>query len=256
MKVYAIANQKGGVTKTTSTVSLSAALARQDKRVLMVDLDPQSSLTEYFVRPVDLKETTYDLIISGVKIVPFPLGRFVHLLPTTLDLAAAEIELPSKTNFEHSLRRRLREYATDYDYCILDCPPTLGVLTRIALTAADSVLIPVACEVMAIRTLPYILGHIKDVHDTELNKELYPWYILPTLFSSREKEDVDCLTSIRRQYGKLVYETPVPRKTDYKRAVRFQTDIFDIDPSLGVLWDDLATLLIQDSVRLGERVRQ
>ena len=247
MEVYAIANQKGGVTKTTSTVSLAAALARLGKRVLMVDLDPQASLTEYFIRPSDLRETVYSLVMTGKRLSPVVLAEQVHLLATNIELAAAEIQLSTKMGFETSLRRGIRQYEKNYDFCLLDCPPTLGVLSRIALVAADRVLIPVACELLAARTLELILDHVSEVRGSELNNNLYPWYILPTLYNSREKEDIDTLESIRNIYGELVYPTPVPRKTDYKKAARQQVDIYDIDPSLAEIWDELAEKMVQDA---------
>lgn len=253
MFTLAIANQKGGVTKTTSTVSLSAALARAGKRVLMVDLDPQASLTEYFVDPTKLKETMYEVIVRGKKITPIVLGARVQLLPTNIDFAAAEIELPAKVGFERSLKRFLRPYAPDYDYCILDCPPSLGVFTRNALTAADTVLIPVACEEMARRTITLMLNHIVEVREGELNSALYPWYILPTLYSAREKEDNDVLESIRDEYAQLVYGTPVPRRTDYKKAVRQHVDVSDVDAALGDLWDQLACELMAESETILKR---
>jgi chromosome partitioning protein len=247
MFIVAIANQKGGVTKTTSTVSLTAALARAGKKVLMVDLDPQASLTEYFTPPGALEETMYHLIVDGKQIQPVSLGSFIRLLPATIDLAAAEVLLPSKPNFERRLSRFLRSYAEGTDYCLLDCPPSLGVLTRNALTAADTVLIPVSTEEMAKRTIPLIINQIEEVRESELNKGLYPWRILTTLYNMREKEDNETLHDIRQQYGNLVYPVPVPRRTNYKKAVRQRVDVSDLDSDLGDLWDQLAALLIEES---------
>lgn len=245
MYIVAIANQKGGVTKTSTTVSLTAALARAEKRTLMVDLDPQSSLTEYFMDPAELDQTNFSLIVDGVEIAPVALGYYIGLLPTNIDLAAAEVLLPSKPNFERRLARYLRPYADRYDYCLIDCPPSLGVLTRNALTAATTVLIPVATELMASRTIPLIMSQIEEVRDSELNPALDIWAILTTLYNSREKEDNDTLTEIREKYGQLVYAHPVPRRTNYKKAVRQRVDISDIDPEMGKFWDNLAGQLIQ-----------
>lgn len=255
MKMFkvAIANQKGGITKTTSTVSLTAALARLGKRVLMVDLDPQSSLTEYFVPPTQLQETNHQMLMNGTKITPISLTPFIRLLPTNIDLAASEVLLPSIPNFERRLARSLRAYASESDYCLIDCPPSLGVLTRNALTAADAVLIPVSTEEMARRTIPLMMNQIEEVRDSELNIGLYPWRILATLYSSREKEDNDVLTQIRGDYGNLVYPEPVPRRTSYKKAVRQHVDVSDIDADLGDLWDAIAKELVEVSPSILER---
>lgn len=249
----AIANQKGGITKTTSTVSLTAALARLGKRVLMVDLDPQSSLTEYFVSPAQLQETNHQMLMNGTKITPIVLTPFIRLLPTNIDLAASEVLLPSIPNFERRLARSLRAYAGESDYCLIDCPPSLGVLTRNALTASDAVLIPVSTEEMARRTIPLMMNQIEEVRDSELNIGLYPWRILATLYSSREKEDNDVLAQIRSDYGDLVYPEPVPRRTSYKKAVRQHVDVSDIDADLGDLWDTIAKELVEVSPSILER---
>lgn len=175
------------------------------------------------------------------------LGPNIRLLPTNIDLAAAEVLLPSKPNFERNLARYLRPYAQESEYFLLDCPPSLGVLTRNALTAADAVLVPVATEEMAKRTIPLIMNQIEEVRESELNAGLYPWRILTTLYSAREREDNDVLAEIRATYGDLVYPHPVPRRTNYKKAVRQHVDVSDIDADLGTFWDRLAALLIEEA---------
>ncbi len=121
MHIIAIANQKGGIGKTTCTVSLAAALARAKKNILLVDMDPQGSLTEYFVNPLELTATIYDALLNGNTVRPLQLGEQIQLLPANIDLAAAEIQLPSKRNQERTLTRVLRNYQADY--CLIDCPP-------------------------------------------------------------------------------------------------------------------------------------
>lgn len=246
MYTLAIANQKGGVTKTTTAVHLGGALARAKKKVLLVDLDPQGSETEYFLDLAALDETTYNLIVEGKKITPVKLGECIELLPTNIDLAAAEIQLLTMPNFERRLKIALRKYEQDYDLCILDCPPSLGVITRNALTAtSESILVPVSTDLVAERTLPLIMNQVEEVRDSELNPDLSVWRILCTLHNAREKEDTEVLASIRSKYGDLVYGEPVPRRASYKKAARQHVDVADLDSDLGTIWDNLAAELIQ-----------
>ncbi len=246
MYTLAVANQKGGVMKTTSAIHLGGALARAGKRVLLVDLDPQGSQTEYFIDLASLDETNYDLIVEGKKITPIKLGECVALLPTNIDLAAAEIKLLPMPNFERRLKIALRKYEQDYDICILDCPPSLGVITRIALTAATGgILVPASTDLIAERTLPLIMNQVEEVRDSELNPDLFIWRILCTLHNAREKEDTEVLASIRSKYGDLVYPEPVPRRASYKKAARQHVDVADLNSGLGAIWDNLAADLIQ-----------
>lgn len=245
MIIVAIGNQKGGVGKTSTTIYLAAALARADKTVLIVDTDPQSSLTKYFTNPDTLTETMYDLFIEEKTLTPLKLGAMISLLPTNKDLAAAEVLLPAKTNHEKRLSKALRKYS--YDYCLIDCPPSLGVLSRNALTAAHKVLIPVATEKMAEETIPLFRGTIADIIDSELNEHLKVWRILPTMYAINEVESKLTLSELYEQYNSLVYNEPVSRRTLYKKAKRDHLDINDLDADLGTYWDRLAKQLITES---------
>ena len=246
MFTLAIANQKGGTGKTSTTVNLAAALARAGKSVLMVDIDPQGSLTEYFVNPVDVTITLYNALLDGATVKPLQLGEFIYLIPSNIDLAAAEIQLPSKRNQERTLSRVLRAY--EYDFCLLDCPPSLGVLTSNALTAAIMVLVPVSTELMAERTVKLILATVEDIRESELNPTLQVWRILPTLYDSRLAHHREILEAFRVKYGKLLYADPVKATTKYKDAVTNQTDVSDLDAKLGTYWDTLASVLIDETV--------
>lgn len=245
LKVYAIANQKGGTGKTSTAVYLAAALGRADKNVLLVDLDPQASLTEYFTNPTALQQTIYDLLIEGVTINPLRLGEKIALLPANIDLAAAEVLLPAKTNHEKRLAKFLKGYS--YDFCLIDCPPSLGVLTRNALTAAKRVIVPVETSKMAERTVKLIMDSIADVVESELNDQLAVWRILPTLFDAREAESAETLNELYTKHGALVYQEPVHRRAKYKKAVRQRLDINDLDVEQGKYWDRLAGCLIAES---------
>jgi chromosome partitioning protein len=245
MRIIAIANQKGGVGKTSTTVNLAAALAREGLTVLMVDLDPQSSLTEYFVQPSELSTTVYELLLEGAELKPIALGEHISLLPSNIDLAAAEVQLPTKRNQERTLARMLKRYA--YDYCLIDCPPSLGVLTTNALTAANLVIVPVTTELMAERTIKLILNTVEDVKESELNPLLKVWRILPSLHDARLAHHKEILEALRAKYESLVYAEPVKHTTKYKDAVTSQVDISELDRLQGEYWDRLAARLIAES---------
>jgi chromosome partitioning protein len=245
MHIIAIANQKGGIGKTTVAVSLAAALARANKTILLVDMDPQGSLTEYFVNPAELKATIYDALLNGATVKPLQLGEQIQLLPANIDLAAAEIQLPAKRNQERTLTRILRNLQADY--CLIDCPPSLGVLTANSLTAAHLVLVPVACELMAERTVKLILSTINDIKETELNPGLKVCRILPTLYDQRLAHHREILEAFRVKYPDLLYDNPVKATTKYKDAVTSRSDVSDLDPKLGDYWDTLAQLLISET---------
>jgi chromosome partitioning protein len=247
LKILAIANQKGGTAKTSTTVNLAAALAIAGKTSLLVDMDPQGSLTEYFTNPVTLTETIYHALLEGRAVKPLVIGELIHLLPADIDLAAAEIQLPAKRNQERTLTRFLRQFAAQYDYCLLDCPPSLGVLTANALTAAHLVLVPVSTELMAERTVKLILNTIEDIKETELNPSLKVWHIIATLYDKRLAHHREMLQALRSKYGELLYPEPVTATTKYKDAVTSGTDVSDLNPKLGDFWDKLALTLIHDT---------
>jgi chromosome partitioning protein len=142
-------------------------------------MDPQGSLTEYFTDPTQIEITIYDALLYGFTVKPLVLGESIHLLPATIDLAKAENLLPSKRNQEHTLERYLRQYASQCDYCLIDCPPSLGVMTANALTAAQLVIVPVSTELMAVLAVKLILETIDDIRESELNPDLKVWRICP-----------------------------------------------------------------------------
>jgi chromosome partitioning protein len=245
MKVIAIANQKGGTGKTSTTVNLSAALSRAGRTVLLVDLDPQASLTEYFYAdPGSLQTTIYNALLDGATVKPLRLGDMIELIPANIDLAAAEIQLPAKRNQERTLSRILRSYQAAY--CLIDCPPSLGVLTTNALTAAHKVLVPVSTELLAERTVKLILSTVEEIKETELNPELQIWRILPTIHDTRLAHHREILDALRAKYGALLYDEPVRATTKYKDAVTSRTDVSDLDGKLGAYWDKLAATFIQE----------
>lgn len=247
MRTIAISNQKGGTGKTTTAVSLAAALTRAGKKVLLVDTDPQASLTEYFIPPArveTLGPLLYDALLHGATVAPHYLGDLVALIPSDIDLAAAEIELPKKLNQERTLARWLRQFDAQFDFCLIDCPPSLGVLSTNALAAARWVIVPAACELMAERTLKLILNRVEEVRETEVNMTIQVWRILPTQFDGRLAHHREILEAIRAKHGDLVYPEPVRATTKYKDAVTEGTDISDLDAKHGDYWDQMAKTLI------------
>jgi chromosome partitioning protein len=247
MIIVAVANQKGGTGKTSTVVNLAAALFRAGMSTLLVDMDPQASLTEYFTDLASLETTIYNVLIDGVALSPLVIGELTHLIPATIDLAAAEIQLPAKRNQERTLSRFLRQFAGKYDYCLLDCPPSLGVLTANALTAAHLVLVPVSTELMAERTVKLILNTVEDIKEVELNPNLKVWRLLATLYDKRLAHHREILQALRAKYDSVLYPEPVAATTKYKDAVTSGTDVSDLDQKLGDFWDRLAATLISET---------
>lgn len=252
MIIVAIANQKGGTGKTTSTVNLAAALARKGHAVLEVDLDPQASLSEYYFKPPELADsdqTIYHALVEKRSIQPRSLGRGRDLVPATIDLAVADIKLSETLSRERILARFLKPLASTYDYCLIDCSPSLGVLTINALTAAGYVLIPVETELLTERTVKLILNTIEEVKENELNPGLRVWRILPTMFDGRLAHHKEILEALRIKYGNLLYPEPMKATTKYKDAAVDRIDVSELDTGQGEYWDRLATMLVQETHR-------
>lgn len=217
---YAVANQKGGVAKTTTVASLGAALAELDQRVLLVDLDPQACLTfSAGVDPEDVEQSVHHVLLRECSAadVLFETADGTDLLPATIDLATAEAALLTRPGREQLLRAALRPLREAYDVVLVDCPPTLGVLTVLGLTAADRVLIPLQCETLSHRGVGQLLDTIHDVREFT-NSELEVAGVLPTLFDGRTRHARTVLEAIGPTYDVDVWLPPVPRSIRFAEA--------------------------------------
>ncbi len=218
----AIANQKGGVAKTTTVASVGAALVELGHSVLLVDLDPQACLTfSLGIDPEDLELSVHHVLTKGVtpSEVVIETEDGIDLLPATIELARAEAELLTRTGREQVLKAVLDELAeeVDYDWVLLDCPPSLGVLTVAALTAAQGVLIPLQCETLSHRGVGQLLDTVHDVRRFT-NRKLEVWGVLPTLYDGRTNHARTVLETISETYDLEVVEPPIPKTIKFAEA--------------------------------------
>jgi chromosome partitioning protein len=219
----AVANQKGGVAKTTSVASIGAALVELGHRVLLVDLDPQACLTfSLGIDPEDLEVSVHHVLTKGVApsevVLPTPEGP--DLMPATIELARAEADLLTRTGREHvitSMLEDLAESGVDYDWVLLDCPPSLGVLTVAALTAAEGVVVPLQCETLSHRGVGQLLDTVHDVRRFT-NRRLSVWGVLPTMYDGRTNHARTVLETISATYDLDVIEPPIPKTIKFAEA--------------------------------------
>ncbi len=218
-RVLALANQKGGVAKTTSTHALGAALVEQGQRVLLVDLDPQACLTfSNGVDPEALELSIHDVLLGRVSASDALIRRGdLHLLPSTIDLAGGEVHLLSKTGREYALRKALEPIRESYDIVLIDCPPSLGILTINGLTAADEVLIPLQCETLSKRGVGQLLETIDDVR-AYTNPRLTVRGVIATMYDGRTRLAQAVLEEIPATYGIAVLDPPVPKSIKVAEA--------------------------------------
>lgn len=229
-KIIGVANQKGGVGKTTTAVNLASALGVLEKRVLLIDADPQANATSGLgVEEVNF--STYNLLEHSVEaskcILPTSSPN-VDIIPSHIDLVAAEIELVDRENREYMMREALKSIKDDYDYIIIDCAPSLGLITINALTAADSVIIPIQCEYFALEGLGKLLNTIKNVQKIH-NQNLDIEGLLLTMYDSRLRLSNQVVEEVNSHFPEMVFETIISRNVRLSEAPSFGESILNYD---------------------------
>ncbi len=232
-RVISVANQKGGVGKTTSTVSLAAALAVHGKKVLIIDSDPQGNATSGLgVQKGELEQDVYDVLVNQVPmadvIVPTTRENLM-IAPSTIQLAGAEIELTSQLRREQRLKEAVKKIKDDYDYIFIDCPPSLGHLTMNAFTASDTVLIPVQCEYYALEGLSQLMNTITMVRK-HFNPQLKIEGVLLTMYDARTNLGNEVKDDVIKYFREKVYKTIIPRNVRLSEAPSYGQAIVDYDP--------------------------
>ena len=235
-KIIAIANQKGGVGKTTTAVNLSSCLAAAEFKTCLIDLDPQANSTSgYGFDKNNIEASIYDVLIGSKtfhEVIRETDLAYLHLMPSAISLVGAEVELVSMMSRETRMKAALAEVAGDYDYIIIDCPPSLGLLTINALTAADSVIIPVQCEYYALEGLGQLMNTIKLVQD-HLNPSLRIEGALMTMYDGRLNLSRQVIDEVRKHFSGRVYDTVISRNVRLSEAPSFGKPI--------ILYDILST---------------
>ncbi len=220
-RVIAFANQKGGVAKTTSVLSLSAAMVERQRSVLVVDLDPQASLTYSMgVDPEALEASIHDVLLGRTSLRSVLVeANNITVVPANIDLAGAEVHLLTKPGREHILRKALSKVRDDYDYVMIDCPPSLGVLTINGLTAADEVIIPLQCETLGLRGMGQLLDTIEDIREFT-NSGLAVCGVIASMYDGRTNLANEILESVRSDYKLKVLEPPIPKSVRVAESPR------------------------------------
>ena len=232
-RMIAIGNQKGGVGKTTTTVNLGAALAFQGKKVLIIDMDSQGNATSGLgIERADVKQSVYEVLVDQIEAAGaiLPTSREnLWILPSTLQLAGAEIEPATADHRESRLKQAIEPIKADYDYILVDCPPSLGQLSLNAFTASDTILIPVQCEYYALEGLSQLLNTIRLVQRT-YNKNFRIEGVLLTMLDARTNLGYEVVEEVRKYFQEKVYQTIITRNVRLSEAPSYGQSVIDYDP--------------------------
>ena len=232
-RIIAIANQKGGVGKTTTAINLSACLAEKGKKVLSIDMDPQGNMTSGLgVDKDSVEKTVYDLIIGEAQIEEIickDVLKNLDVLPTNIDLSAAEIELIGIDNKEYIIKNEVDKVKDNYDFVIIDCPPSLSMLTINAMTTADSVLVPIQCEYYALEGLSQLIHTIELVKE-RLNSNLEIEGVVFTMYDARTNLSLQVVENVKDNLNQNIYKTIIPRNIRLAEAPSYGMPINQYDP--------------------------
>lgn len=249
-KVVAITNQKGGVGKTTTAVNLSAALGQLGKRVLLIDIDPQGNATSGLgVNKRDIPSSTYDLIIAAADVkdvirkTPY---ENVDILPSNIELAGAEIELVELDHRESRLKRAIAPVVEQYDYILIDCPPSLGLITLNGLTACGSILVPIQCEYYALEGLSQLIATVRQVKRL-YNPRIEIEGVLLTMYDARLNLTVQVVQEVKKYFADKVYATAIPRNVRLSEAPSFGQPVayFDRSSKGAKAYEELAKEILE-----------
>lgn len=255
-KVVSIANQKGGVGKTTSSINLSAALAKKGRKVLLIDVDPQGNATSGLGIEQEIEKSIYDVIINEINIdevIKDTKIKKLKICPSNINLAGAEVELVSLMSREHRLKERIDEIKDEYDYIIIDCPPSLGLITLNAFTASDSVLIPVQCEYYALEGLGQLINTINLVR-RHLNKTIEIEGAVLTMYDERTNLSKQVVKEVRRYFEDRVYKTVIPRNIKLSEAPSYgmPISVYDAKSKGAKCYDKLAKEFLEKNEATGK----
>ena len=231
-KIISIVNQKGGVGKTTTTVNLSAALAKKGKKVLLIDEDPQGNATSGVGVNKNQEKSVYDVIITDTEISETIIESSIkklYVCPSNINLAGAEVELVPMMARENKLKEKLEEVKDKFDYIIIDCPPSLGLLTINALTAANSIIIPIQCEYYALEGVGQLMNTVNLIKK-QLNKDLYIEGVVLTMNDARTNLSNQVISEVKKFFKNNVYKTIIPRNVKLSEAPSYGMPITTYAP--------------------------